>query len=159
MNVIYNKDGNKIEEIYLNAKLENTNNSEGIHKTLYQYDKTCLSKTTKAEDCYSLIQYFDLNQKPTVNKKQISKTITQYDESGRIKSIQNFLADDTRSSRRIYSYELGNKKEIAWETYKNNILNRAVYNMYIYNPFSTSKPIVKITLNKLNRPIAIKLGK
>lgn len=157
--VNYNKEGNKIEEIHLNSKLENANNSEGIHKISYQYDKTCLSKSKKDDDCYSLIQYFDLNQKPTANKKQTAKVVTLYDELGRIKSIQSFFADETRQSRRIYSYEFGNKKEVAWETYKNNTLFRAVYNVYIHNSFSSSKPILKITLNKLNRPIGIKLMK
>ncbi|MBK8399359.1 MAG: hypothetical protein IPL26_29470 [Leptospiraceae bacterium] len=155
----YNADGYKSEEIYLNSKLEPINNSEGFHKIEYQYNKNCLTKTKKEEDCYSLIQYFDSNLNPKNNKKQISKTVYIYDDSGRIKSIENFSSTNQKHSRRLYSYEFGNKKETTWETYKNDTVFRGVYYVYIFNPYPNAKPIVKITLNKLSRPISIKLIK
>lgn len=159
MIVNYNTDGNKTEELYLNSKLGAVNNSEGISRVNYQYNKSCLSKTAKEEECYSLVQYYDSNSKPCENKKQISKTISLFDESGRVKSIQNFHADETRHSRHTYSYEFGNKREIAWELFKKNILSRAVYYIYLPNPGFNSKSILKVTLNRLYRPISIKLSK
>lgn len=159
MIVSFNTDGNKTEESYLNAKLTPANNSEGISRINYQYNKTCFTKTKKEEDCYSLIQYFDSNQKPVSNKKQISKVVSLFDEYGRVKSIQNYHPDGTRQSRHSYSYEFGNKREISWELFQKNTISRGVYYVYIPNPTSNSKPMLKITLNKLYRPISIKLGK
>lgn len=155
----FNADGYKSEELYLSSKLEPVNNSEGIHKVQYQYNKNCLSKTKTEEDCLTLVQYFDEKQNLKPNKKQIAKILSIYDESGRLKSVENFSTLDTKQSRRLYSYEFGSRKEIAWETYKNNTVFRAVYYIYIYNPFSSAKPIAKITLNKLSRPISLKLMK
>jgi|GEM_PF-1839774 len=159
MMVILNGDGNKTEELYLNANLTPTNNSEGIGKINYQYNKACLAKAKKEEDCYSLIQYFDSNQKPSPNKKQIAKTIFLFDDSGRIKSVENFNADDTRHSRHSYSYEFGTKREIAWELFKKNTISRAVYYVFIPNPIKNSKNFLKITLSKLYRPLSIKLAR
>lgn len=155
----YNADGNKSEELFLNTKLQPTNNSEGISKITYQYNKECLTKTKKEEDCQTLVQHFDSKGKPVANKKQIFKTITSFDEQGRIKSIQNYGADESIHSRHIYSYELGNKREIAWEIYKKGIITRAIYNYFILQPELSPRPVVKITLNKLCRPVGVKLVK
>ena len=74
MIINYNTDGNKTEELYLNSKLGAVNNSEGISRVNYQYNKSCLSKTQKRE-CYSLVQYFDSNGKPCENKNKFQKQL------------------------------------------------------------------------------------
>ena len=61
--VTLNGDGNKTEELYLNANLTPTNNSEGIGKINYQYNKACLAKAKKEEE-HGFAQKPDKLRKP-----------------------------------------------------------------------------------------------
>ncbi len=147
----FNKKGFKTSEEFFDENDKLTTNNEGFAKINFKYNEACL-KLKKEADCISLIEYLDKDLKLVDPKKGNAKDEFFYDDKANLILHKEFNKKNELIHQFEFSYINGFKKESAVEHFKNKALRKAVYYLYLVNPFDSSK-VLKISLNKLLRPI------
>lgn len=147
----YNKKGVKTSEEFFDENEKLVTNHEGFAKINFKYNEACLKLKTEA-DCISSIEYLDKELKLIDPKKGNAKDEFFYDEKANLISHKEFNKKNEQIHQFEFSYINGFKKESAVEHFKNKALKRAVYYLYLVNPFDSAK-VLKISLNKLLRPV------